>query len=180
MSKKGVSKISGNINPVVGEKNTYHIAGWYPNTPKSERNSTKVTWELFKKRSNGNFTTTKLKKRGASDFTFGEKALGHTFLLQGYLYAPEGGGLIITPKPAKTPKITKVDLLYVDDTPGKEFSFLEKLRARAHCVNMFNKELVFTLWEDDAKGKGHHVGNKPIESKKARVNLNGIAVVNLC
>ncbi|MGE4513482.1 MAG: hypothetical protein AB7E26_06690 [Chryseobacterium sp.] len=34
MSKKGVSMISGNISPIVGEKQTYHIVGWYPDTQK--------------------------------------------------------------------------------------------------------------------------------------------------
>lgn len=37
------------------------------------------------------------------------------------------------------------------------------------------KELTFTLWEDDAKGPGHHTANKPIETKTAKVNINGTA-----
>lgn len=53
---------------------------------------------------------------------------------------------------------------------------MEKLRARAYCVNMLKKELVFTLWEDDAKGEGHNANNKLIETRKAKVNENGIAV----
>ena len=139
MAKKGVSKISGVTNPTVGEKNTYKIVDWYPDTPTTERNSAKVTWELFKKRSNGKFTSTNIIKKGVSDFTFGEKAAGSTYLLQAYLYEPEGGGLIINPKPSKIPKINKVDLLYIDDTKGSTFSFREKLRTRAYCTNMFNK-----------------------------------------
>ncbi|WP_426475814.1 peptidoglycan recognition protein family protein [Chryseobacterium balustinum] len=53
---------------------------------------------------------------------------------------------------------------------------MEKLRARAYCVNMLKKELVLTLWEDDAKGEGHNANNKLIETRKAKVNENGIAV----
>lgn len=176
MKKRGVSAISGNISPVVGKKNSYNIISWYPDTPVKERNPANVTWELFKKRSNGKFTTTNIRKKGIGSFTFGEKAAGHTYRLEGYLYNPEGSGLIITPKPSKTPKIVKVDLLYVDDTPGKVFSFMEKLRARAHCVNMLGKKLLFTLWEDDAKGSGHNPKNKIIEQREMRVNKDGIAI----
>ncbi|MFY7814955.1 MAG: hypothetical protein ACOVRK_07145, partial [Chryseobacterium taeanense] len=176
MSKKGVSAISGNISPIVGEKQTYHIVSWYPDTPKEERDPGNVTWELFRKRSNGKFSTTNIKKKGDSSFTFGEASLGNTYRLEAYLHRPEGGGLIITPKPNRTPQINKVELFYVDDTKGSTFSFMEKLRARAYCCNMFNKELVFTLWEDDAIGSGHHKNNKAIDSQKAKVNKNGIAV----
>ncbi|MGE4513483.1 MAG: hypothetical protein AB7E26_06695 [Chryseobacterium sp.] len=102
--------------------------------------------------------------------------MGNTYRLEAYLHRPEGGGLIITPKPNKIPQINKVELFYVDDTKGSMFSFMEKLRARAYCCNMFNKELVFTLWEDDAIGSGHHKSNKAIDSQKAKVNKNGIAV----
>ncbi|MFK7032042.1 hypothetical protein, partial [Flavobacterium oreochromis] len=158
--KKGVSVMSGNVSPIVGEKYTYHIEEWYPATPTSERQAEKVTWELFKKRSNGQFTTTHIKKKGDSSFTFGEASIGETYRLEGYLHQPEGGGLIIKPKGNRTPKIGKIDLHYVDDNKGNIFSFTEKLRAKAHCINMLNKEVIFTLWEDDAKGSGHKDSNK--------------------
>ena len=178
MSKKGVSSVSGVINPVVGEKHIYNIVSWYPGTSESERNPAKVTWELFKKRKDGLFTTTNIKKTGHSDFTFGEAAAGETYKLEAYLYKPEGGGLIITPKAAKIPKINKVELFYVDDKKAVLFSFMERLRARAFCVNMIGKELIFTLWEDDAKGTGHNVKNVPIASLKARVDKEGVAAVD--
>ena len=53
MAKKGVSAVSGNIIPVVGQKYNYKIASWYPATSASEKNPAKVTWELYKKRKNG-------------------------------------------------------------------------------------------------------------------------------
>ncbi|SMP05259.1 hypothetical protein [Chryseobacterium profundimaris] len=176
MSKKGVSAVSGNTSPLVGEKYSYHIAGWYADTPDSEKDPSRITWELFIKRSNGKFTTTNIKKKGVGDFTFGEKALGHTFRLEAYLYEPEGGGLIITPKRDKIPRISKVELFYVDDSRGDTFSFMEKLRARVYTVNLFDEEVVFTLWEDDAKGGGHNKSNTPIATQKAKVDHNGIAV----
>ena len=176
MSKKGVSVISGNISPIAGEKYTYHIVDWYKDTPISERNPKNVIWELFRKRKNGKFTTTNIKKKGNSNFTFGEASIGNTYRLEGYLHQPEGGGLIITPKQSSIPKINKVELFYVDDTKGSTFSFREKLRTRAYCSNMFNKDVIFTLWEDDAKGEGHNANNKAIETlPPKKVNEEGVA-----
>jgi len=107
MAKKGVAKIIGNQSPMVGEKQIYSIESWYPDTPLIERNPQNVTWELFKKRKNGIFTTTNIKKKGIGEFTFGEIAQKHTYLLEAYLYAPEGKGIIINPQPSKIPKINK-------------------------------------------------------------------------
>lgn len=181
MSKKGVYKITGNSSPTVGEKTIYNIIDWYPDTPLQDRNPAKVTWELFKKRKNGIFTTTNIKKVGISSFTFGETAWKNTYRLEAYLHKPEKKepmSMIITPKPNKIPKINKVELHYVDDTKGSIFSFMEKLRAKAHAVNLLGKDLVFTLWEDDAKNSGHNVKNMAIETQKAKVGRNGVATVD--
>jgi len=154
MSKQGVSKISGNPAPKVGEKTLYTVAGWYPSTPKDKQNPALVTWELFKKRSNGSFTTTNIKKVGDGSFTFGEVASKHSYRLEAYLHEPEGSGpttIDITPQPAGIPKINKVELHYVDDSKGTVFSYTEKLVAKAQCVNLTGEKLLFTLWEDDAK-----------------------------
>jgi murein DD-endopeptidase MepM/ murein hydrolase activator NlpD len=179
MSKRGVSKISGNSSPKVGEATTYTITDWYPATPQTQRNASGVTWELFKKRTNGRFTTTNIKKTGSGTFTFGEVAQKNTYRLEAYLFEAEGGGpssIEITPQPVAVPKIDKVELQYVDDSPGTVFSYTEKMRARAQCVNLNGKKLKFSLWEDDAAGDGHHAGNLLIETKEATVNSSGVAV----
>ncbi|MFC3161047.1 hypothetical protein ACFOEQ_23775 [Chryseobacterium arachidis] len=179
MSKKGVSKISGNPSPKVGEATTYTVTDWYPATPQNQRVESAVTWELFKKRSNGSFTTTNIKKTGAGIFTFGEVAHKHTYRLEAYLYEPEGMGtstIEITPQPVAVPRINKVELQYVDDTPGTTFSFTEKMRARAQCVNLQGEKLKFSLWEDDAAGDGHNANNLLIETKEATVDQTGVAV----
>lgn len=179
MSKRGVSKISGNPSPKVGEATTYSIDDWYSSTPQNQRNPARVTWELFKKRSNGRFTTTNIKKVGDGNFTFGEVAQKHTYRLEAYLFEPEGSGastIEITPQPQEVPKIEKVELQYVDDSPGTVFSFTEKMRARAQCVNLNGKKLKFTLWEDDESGEGHNDKNLLIETKEATVDQTGVAV----
>lgn len=179
MSKKGVSKISGNSSPKVGEAVTYTVTDWYPSTPQNQRNPANVIWELFKKRSNGRFTSTNIKKTGVGNFTFGEVAQKHTYRLEAYLFEPEGRGastIEINPQPAAVPKIEKVELQYVDDSPGTVFSFTEKMRARAQCVNLNGKKLKFTLWEDDATGEGHDAKNLLIETKEATVDRSGVAI----
>ncbi|MFY7843913.1 M23 family metallopeptidase [Chryseobacterium gambrini] len=178
MSKQGVSKISGNPSPVVGEKTTYMVTDWYPATPAEERNPAVVTWELFKKRPDGSFTTTNIKKVGDGSFTFGEVAAKNTYRLEAYLHQPEGKGsttIDITPQPGEIPKINKVELRYADDSPGTVFSYQEKLVANAQCVNLAGKKLLFTLWEDDAAGEGHNSKNKFVDSKEAVVSRTGTA-----
>lgn len=180
MPKQGVSKISGNSAPKIGEKTTYTITDWYSGTPKEKRNPALVTWELFKKRSNGRFTTTNIKKTGDGTFTFGEVAQKHTYRLEAYLYEAEGKGtsiIEITPQPVEIPKINKVELFYVDDTKGSVFSYMEKLVAKAQCVNLQGKKLTFTLWEDDAQGDQHNANNLIIERKEGIVGKNGEASV---
>ncbi|MDN4031036.1 M23 family metallopeptidase [Chryseobacterium gambrini] len=178
MSKKGVSKISGNPSPVVGEKTTYMVTDWYPATPAEERNPAVVTWELFKKRPDGSYTTTNIKKVGDGSFTFGEVAAKNTYRLEAYLHQPEGKGsttIDITPQPGEVPKINKVELRYADDSPGTVFSYQEKLVASAQCVNLAGKKLLFTLWEDDTAGEGHSSKNKFVDSKEAVVSRTGTA-----
>lgn len=178
MSKRGVLKISGNTSPKVGEMTSYSIAEWYPGTPAEDQNPALVTWELFKKRSNGNFTTTNIRKRGDGSFTFGEVAYRNIYRLEAYLYNPEGQGsmtLDITPQPAGIPKINKVELHYADDSRGTVFSYNEKLVAKAHCVNLSGQKLLFTLWEDDAVGGGHNSNNLFVDSKEVLVDRTGVA-----
>lgn len=178
MSKTGVSRISGNANPKVGEATVYTVTGWYPGTPQSQQNPARVTWELFKKRSNGSFTTTNIKKVGDGNFTFGEVAAKNTYRLEAYLHEPEGQGpttIDITPQPAGVPKIDKVELRYADDTAGTVFSYNDKLIAKAQCVNLSGKKLIFTLWEDDAGGDGHNNNNLFVESKEVLVDRTGVA-----
>ncbi|WP_370901143.1 glycoside hydrolase family 19 protein [Chryseobacterium gossypii] len=178
MPKQGVSKISGNPEPKVGETTTYTIAEWYPGTPKEKRDPALVTWELFKKRSNGRFTTTNIRKKGSGSFTFGEVAHKHTYRLEAYLYEAEGKDsttIEINPQPAEVPKINKVELLYVDDSKGTTFSYMEKLVAKAQCVNLTGEKLLFTLWEDDTQGKGHSTQNLFVDKKEVVVGKNGTA-----
>ncbi len=176
MSKQGIYKISGNTKPKVGELVTYTIDEWYPATPKEKRNPAHVTWHLFKK-VNGKFVPTNIRKKGISSFTFNTTAYKDTFRIEAYLHNPEGRApmaLEVQPQPSDVPRINKVELKYIDDTPGTVFSFTEKLVAEARCMNLEAQYLLFTLWEDDSRDAVHNTSNTPIDSKKEKVK-NGIA-----
>lgn len=178
MSKKGVLKISGNSTPKVGQRTTYTVTEWYPGTPEENRDPAQVTWELFKKRSNGSFTTTNIKKKGDGTFTFGEVAHKHTYRLEAYLYEAEGKNsttIEINPQPTEIPKINKVELFYADDSKGNTFSYMEKLVAKAQCVSLAGEKLLFTLWEDDSRGSGHNTQNLFVDKKEVTVGTNGTA-----
>lgn len=176
MSKQGIYKISGNTKPKVGERVTYKIDEWYPATPLEKRNPALVTWHLFKK-INGKFVPTNIRKKGVSSFTFNTTAYKDTFRIEAYLHNPEGKApmaLEIQPQPSDVPRINKVELKYIDDTPGSVFSFTEKLVVEAKCMNLEGQYLQFTLWEDDALDSGHNNKNLLIDSKKEKVK-NGTA-----
>ena len=177
---KGVKSITGNASPEVGEKNFYEVSSFYQGTV--IKNENEIKWKLYTQQSSGNWRELRGPQKTGKKvpFSFPEKWLGKKLLIEAFVYNPEvksPPGLIVAPKTAKIPRINKVELFYVDDKKGSVFSFMEKLRARAYCVNMFLKELTFTLWEDDAKGGGHNTNNKPIRTLKARVDKNGVAVV---
>lgn len=178
---KGVKSITGNSKPVVGEQSFYEVSSFYPGTPavKSEN----IKWKLFVLEKSGRWRELRdPQKTGKKvSFTFPEKWIGRQLLIEAFLYKEEKKtppGLIVKPQPSKIPRITGVELLYVDDTKGKTFSYKEKLRVRATTVGMFSKELTFTLWEDDAIKSGHNPKNKLIEvlNPKPKVNIEGIAV----
>lgn len=176
MSKQGVYKISGNIQPKIGETVTYTIDEWYPATPKEKRNPALVTWQLFKK-VNGKFVPTNIKKKGISSFTFQNNAYQNTYRIEAYLHEPEGKApmaLEVNPQPGDTPKINGIQLKYANNTAGTVFNFTEKLIAEAQCIGLEGKYLKFTLWEDDAKERGHNVNNLQVDSKQGKV-INGSA-----
>ena len=178
--------IKGTQNPVVGTDEIYQYID--PLDIFNSSNSTYV-WNIWKKKQ-GKWTniTTKSPKMGQKvPFKFGEKVIGEEFKLEVFKATPKFGSddfdaksvgeILVIPTSSRIPKITKVELLYVDDTKGSTFSFMEKLRAKANCVGLFGKELVFTLWEDDAEKSGHNSKNLFINSKKGKVNSKGFAKV---
>lgn len=185
MAKKGVSRITGNTSPKTGEKALYKVTEWYPATPAHERKESLVTWELFRKRSDGKFMTTNIKKK-VGEFTFGKDAWQYTYRVEGYLDKPEGKdpmSIIVQPQkneqqaPPKEKDILGVKLTFQDGSPvNKKISYKDRLWATAKCQGMEGEHIIFTLWEDDEKGDGHNKKNQSIvKSSPILVDSQGYA-----
>lgn len=186
MAKKGVLKITGNTSPKIGEKTIYKVTEWYPATPLNERKESLITWELFRKRDNGRFTTTTIKKKGIGEFTFGKDAWQFTYRVEGYLNNPEGKepmSIIVQPQkndkstPPKEKNILEVKLTYQDGSSiNKALSYKDQLRAIAKCQGLEGEQITFSLWEDDEIGKGHNNKNQFItKSPPIQVDSKGNA-----
>ncbi|MEN5308686.1 hypothetical protein ABE425_14310 [Chryseobacterium cucumeris] len=184
--------IIGNQNPLVGTTYTYEIK------PSGLSFGLKgdYEWYLFKKQKNGSWKdiTGKPKTGEKVTYNFGEIALGIEFqmkvyetkkgILPGLPSTRElAGSCVLIPTSNKVPKIDKVVLFNRGAKDVNKASYRDTLIAQAHCIAMFNKEIEFHLWEDDAPGKGHDASinknNRHTRSYKARVNEKGTAEVSI-
>ncbi|WP_336703289.1 hypothetical protein [Chryseobacterium indologenes] len=184
--------IAGDQNPRVGTTCSYEIR----HSGLSFVLNGDYEWYIYKKQKNGSWKdiTGKPKTGEKVTYKFGEIALGIEFLMKVYEIKKGllpglpstrelAGSLIIVPISNKIPKIDKVVLFNRGSRDFNTASYLDTLIAQAHCIAMFNKEIEFHLWEDDAPGKGHDASinknNRQTRSYKARVNEKGIAEVSI-
>lgn len=158
----GKLTIIGNANPVIGKLEMYSISAinnWLqPLSISSPLQTAKIQWGIFVQDKNGWRRAKHDKKGQIVPYIFGQKSLFHKAIKIVVQCGNDMGELLIHPQRAKEPKITRVELLDVNYNPipkGKRLSYKDTIIARAHCVQMFKKSVSFTLWEDDAKGKGH-------------------------
>jgi predicted chitinase len=184
--------IIGNQNPLVGTTYTYEIK------PSGLSFGLKgdYEWYLYKKQKNGSWKdiTNQPKKGEKVTYRFGEIGLGIEFqmkvyeikkgILPGMSATKElAGSCILIPTSDKVSKIEKVILFNRGAKDVNKASYRDTLIAQAHCIAMFNREIEFHLWEDDAPGKGHDANinknNRHTRSYKARVNEKGIAEVSI-
>ncbi|WP_313375653.1 hypothetical protein [Chishuiella sp.] len=177
MEKQGVLRISGPTSPKIGEKATYKVEEWYPSTTPSSCNPQRVIWELFKKRKNGEFTTTNIKKRGLGEFTFTSGTEKDIFRIEGYLYKAEGKepmSIIVQPvvsdkkiAPVEGKVIESIKLTDTNGNPiTKPLSYKDTIHVIAKCRNMAGETVTFSLWEDDEVGAGHNEKNQFITKSK--------------
>lgn len=184
--------MAGNIigpqNPTVGTTAYYEVSIF--STLGSF--STQYEWHLFKKQKNNIWKditgTPKTGKR--VPYTFGEIAAGVTFEIKVY-EIPQSilsgvnpskkllGTLVLFPTSSKASKIEKVVLFNRGAKDSNKAGYRDTLIAQAHCIALFNQEIEFHLWEDDAPGKGHNAAinknNRHTRVYKAVVNEKGIA-----
>lgn len=184
----GKLTIIGNDKPVIGKQEMYSVTtinGWLnPLQPiKNPLQVPKAHWEVMVQTKTG-------WRKGGSDkegqmvpYIFGQKSLFHKGIKIIVRQGEDYGELIVHPQRAKEPKITRVELLDANYKPipkGKKLSYKDTIIARAYCVEMFEMNIAFTLWEDDAQGEGHNptvnalnkINPVPVLS---RVNEKGMA-----
>ena len=184
--------IIGTQNPTVGTTAYYEVSifsalGSF---------SAQYEWHLFKKQKNNTWKditgTPKTGKR--VPYTFGEIAAGVAFEIKVY-EIPQSilpdiksskkllGTLELLPTSSKVSKIEKVVLFNRGAKDSNKAGYHDTLIAQAHCIALFNQEIEFHLWEDDAPGKGHNAAinknNRHTRVYKGVVNEKGIAEVRI-
>lgn len=180
--------ITGNQNPVAGKDEFYTFTDY---TQMFETPDIQYNWAIWKKKTGKwvNITERPPKPGKSVSFNFGQGAIGEEFRLEVYKAkkkllsdeweAKKMGEIFVVPTNSKTPKISKVVLFNRGARDPNKASYQDTLIAQAHCVAMFNQEVEFNLWEDDAEGGGHNAeinkNNKAPKIYKARVNEKGIA-----
>ncbi|GAA5084098.1 hypothetical protein GCM10023210_03500 [Chryseobacterium ginsengisoli] len=181
--------IIGSQNPVVGKAYAYEISS---GSLSIFGENTKYEWYLFKKQKNGSWrdvTTTPKVGRSVS-YTFHEPVLGNEFELR--VFEIKSGSITgiapikkqiakldLIPSNSKTAQIDKVVLLNRGSKDVNKANYRDTLVAQAFCTAMFDQEVEFQLWEDDAPGGGHDAvinkNNRHNRIYKAKVNEKGIA-----
>ncbi|KFF13071.1 hypothetical protein IW15_09910 [Chryseobacterium soli] len=184
--------IIGTQNPTVGTTAYYEVSIF--STLGSF--SAQYEWHLFKKQKNNTWKditgTPKTGKR--VPYTFGEIAAGVAFEIK-VNEIPQNilpdiksskkllGTLELLPNSSKVSKIEKVVLFNRGAKDSNKAGYRDTLIAQAHCIALFNQEIEFHLWEDDAPGKGHNAAinknNRHTRVYKAVVNEKGIAEVKI-
>jgi len=183
--------IIGTQNPAVGTTAYYEVSIF--STLGSF--SAQYEWHLFKKQKNNTWKDiTGAPKTGKRvPYTFGEIAAGVEFEMKVYeiqsiLPGVKSskkllGTLIVLPTSSKVSKIEKVVLFNRGAKDSNKAGYRDTLIAQAHCIALFNQEIEFHLWEDDAPGKGHNAAinknNRHTRVYKGVVNEKGIAEVKI-
>lgn len=164
--------ITGSTQPVVGNTEAYSLSV-FDNLISSNPFSfppPKIQWNIHVQDKKGWRIAHGNAKEGEHiTYQFTHKSLQYKALKIEVKRGKDKGELYIKPKQAEEPKILRVDLLDINSQrlqKGKLLHYTDTLIAKAHCVGMFGHKVSFTLWEDDAIGKGHD----PVINMMNRIN----------
>ncbi|SIS64931.1 Peptidase family M23 [Chryseobacterium ureilyticum] len=164
--------ITGNIKPIVGNTEMYSLSA-FDNLMTSNALlslSPKIQWNLHVQDKKGWRIATGNTKEGEHiTYKFTHKSLQYKSLKIVVTRGKDKGEFYIKPQEAEESKITRVDILDINGQrlpKGKRLHYTETLIVKAHCVGMFGQKVSFTLWEDDAIGKGHD----PVINMMNRIN----------
>lgn len=164
--------ITGNTKPIVGNTEMYSLSA-FDNLMTSNALlslSPKIQWNLHVQDKKGWRIAKGNTKEGEHiTYKFTHKSLQYKSLKIVVTRGKDKGEFYIKPQEAEEPKITRVDILDINGQrlpKGKRLHYTETLIVKAHCVGMFGQKVSFTLWEDDAIGKGHD----PVINMMNRIN----------
>ncbi|OCA77445.1 hypothetical protein BBI01_03040 [Chryseobacterium artocarpi] len=164
--------ITGNTKPIVGNTEMYLLSA-FDNLMTSNALlslSPKIQWNLHVQDKKGWRIAKGNTKEGEHiTYKFTHKSLQYKSLKIVVTRGKDKGEFYIKPQEAEEPKITRVDILDINGQrlpKGKRLHYTETLIVKAHCVGMFGQKVSFTLWEDDAIGKGHD----PVINMMNRIN----------
>ncbi|MBP2615256.1 hypothetical protein [Chryseobacterium jejuense] len=164
--------ISGSTQPVVGNTEAYSLSV-FDNLISSNSFSfppPRIDWNIHVQDRKGWRITHGNEKEGEYiTYKFTHKSLQYKAVKIEVTRGKDKGELYIKPRQAEEPQILRVDLLDINSQHlqrGKLLHYTDTLIAKAHCVGMFGYKVSFTLWEDDAVGKGHD----PVINMMNRIN----------
>ncbi|WP_165851717.1 glycosyl hydrolase 108 family protein [Chryseobacterium pennipullorum] len=153
--------ITGSKRPIVGNAEAYSLSV-FDNLLTSNSfsfPSPKVQWSIHVQDSKGwRIARGNIKEGNPVIYTFTNKSLKYKAIKIEAVRGNDKGALYIHPKEAEEPRIISVELLdvYSRRLPkGKLLHYTDTVIAQANCVGMLGQKIAFTLWEDDAIGKGH-------------------------
>ena len=162
----GKISILGNQNPEIGTPQQYSVFKAFEipaiQSPAFGNHQEVAHWEIYVLES-GNWRKTdgNAKTGDSVSFTFNQKSLTRKGIKLVVTKGKDKGELILKTKPAKQPKINKIELLDVNKHKViNPLSYMDILYAKAYCTDMEGETLFFTLWEDDAQGAGHNKINQ--------------------
>jgi predicted chitinase len=158
--------ILGNQNPEIGTPQQYSVFKVFEiptvQSPAFGNQQEVAHWEIHVlERGNWRKTDGNTKTGDTVSYTFNQKSLTRKGIKLVVTKGNDKGELILKTKPAKQPKINKIELLDINKHKvTKPLSYVDTLYAKAYCTDMEGETLFFTLWEDDAKGAGHNKINQ--------------------
>ncbi|WP_160139350.1 peptidoglycan DD-metalloendopeptidase family protein [Chryseobacterium sp. c4a] len=164
--------IKGNTKPIVGNTEAYSLPV-FDNVMTSNPFSfppPKVKWDIYIQDRNGwRIAKGNIKEGENVTYKFTAKSLKYKALRIEVIRGKDKGELYIKPQETEEPKIVSVELQDINSErlpKGKLLHYTDTIIAKAHCVGMFGYKVAFTLWEDDAIGKGHD----PIVNMMNKIN----------
>jgi predicted chitinase len=162
----GKISIIGNPNPEIGTLQQYSVFKAFEfssiQSPLFGTSQETVHWEIYVlERGKWRKTDGNAKTGEQVSYTFNQKSLIRKGIKLVATKGNEKAELSIRTKPAKKPKINKIDLLDINGhTVTTPLNYADTLIAKAHCTDMEGESLHFTLWEDDAERGGHNAINQ--------------------